>query len=229
MLSALIKARPKAAMYRVLLRQLYFSGVQSLGVSCLAGAAIGAVVVTLVQGNFGQSGIKAMNVLMISAMQEAGPIMVGLIFTARSASAMATELSTMKVHGELRTLERVGISVWGYLIQPRIIAAGLSCVLLFCYFMAAALLSGALITPQSGVFAEIRQSLSQLSLRTAVTGLGKSLLFGVITSMSACLLGLSAASASTEIARLSSRAVLLSILAILTLDAALALLLSPLK
>ncbi|MFC7421854.1 MlaE family ABC transporter permease [Iodobacter arcticus] len=226
MFASLIRPFSHAAMHRVLLRQLYFSGVQSIGVSALAGAAMGAIVITLVQGNFGQSGARAMNVLMISCMQEVGPLMVALIFIARSASAIATELAAMKVAGELRTLARLGVSVAHYLIWPRVVAAALSCMLLFCYFMVAALLSGALATPQSGLIAEIDHSLSQLNLFSLMLGLGKSAVFGFVTSASACYLGLSAGFASTEIPRLASRAVLVSIVAILLLDALIAVLMS---
>jgi phospholipid/cholesterol/gamma-HCH transport system permease protein len=226
MFASLIRPFSHAAMHRVLLRQLYFSGVQSIGVSVLAGAAMGAIVITLVQGNFGQSGARAMNVLMISCMQEVGPLMVALIFIARSASAIATELVAMKVAGELRTLARLGISASHYLIRPRVVAAGLSCMLLFCYFMVAALLSGALITPQSGLIAEIDSSLSQLNVSSLAMGLGKSAVFGLVTSASACYLGLSAGFASTEIPRLASRAVLVSLVAILLLDALIAVLMS---
>jgi phospholipid/cholesterol/gamma-HCH transport system permease protein len=226
MVSLFLPSLGPAAMHRVLLRQLYFSGVQSIGVSALAGAAMGAIVITLVQGNFGQSGAKAMNVLMISCMQEVGPLMVALIFTARSASAIATELVAMKVSGELRTLQRLGISAGAYLIRPRIVAAGLSCMLLFCYFMAGALFCGALATPQAGLIAEIDSSLSQLHVSSLMMGLGKSALFGFITSSSACFLGLSAGFASTEIPRLASRAVLVSIVAILLMDALIAVVMS---
>ncbi|NHQ88580.1 ABC transporter permease [Iodobacter sp. HSC-16F04] len=228
MLTSWFRPFTHAAMHRVLLRQLYFSGVQSIGVSALAGAAMGAIVITLVQGNFGQSGARAMNVLMISCMQEVGPLMVALIFTARSASAITTELVAMKVAGELRTLLRLGISVGYYLIWPRIVAAALSCVLLFCYFMVAALFCGALTTPQSGLIAEIDSSLSLLSASSLLMGLAKSALFGFVTSASACYLGLSAGFASTEIPRLASRAVLVSIVAMLLLDALIAVLVSHL-
>ena len=206
-------------MHRVLLRQLYFSGVQSIGVSSLAGAAIGAIVISLVQGNFGQSGAMAMNILTISCIQEVGPIMVALIFTARSASALATELATMKVTGELRTLERLGIPAAHYLIRPRIIAAALSCMMLYCYFSAAALLTGALFTPQSEVIIEVSGSLSQMHLSAIMGGLIKSGALGIITAASACYIGLGARSATTEIPRLASRAVLISIIAILAFDA----------
>ncbi|STQ91047.1 permease MlaE [Iodobacter fluviatilis] len=190
---------------------------------------MGTIVIALVQGNFGQSGARAMNVLMISCMQEVGPLMVALIFTARSASAIATELVTMKVAGELRTLCRLGVSVGDYLIWPRVVAAALSCMMLFCYFMVAALICGAFTTPQSGLIAEIDSSLSQLSASSLLMGLGKSALFGFVTSASACYLGLSAGLASTEIPRLASRAVLVSIVAMLLLDALIAVLMNNLS
>lgn len=206
-------------MQRVLLRQLYFSGVQSIAVCSLAGAAIGAVVVALVQGNFGQSGATALYVLAVASLQEVAPLMVALIFTARSASALATELATMRVTGEWRNLERMGISLYRYILWPRVVAAGLCCALLYCYFVTAAMLAGALMTPQSNMIDELLPLFVQLHWSQFLSGFCKSALFGVVTATVASRIGASAQKAVTEIPRLASRAVLMSIVGMLALDA----------
>lgn len=210
---------------RVYLSQFYYSGVQSLGVALLAGTALGAIIVSLIQNSFGQSSATALRIMAISTLEEAAPIMIGLLFSARSASAQATELATMRVTGELRTLQRLGIDLDSYLVWPRIFSAGLCCVALYLYFCAAALLIGAIMTPQAGLLSELQRVAAETPSHLPFYGMSKCALFGMAVSAIACQLGLSAGTASTEIARLASRAVLYSVVSILLLDVLFSLLL----
>lgn len=204
---------------RIYVSQLYFSGVQSIGVALLAGAALGAIIVSLIQDRFAQSSVTAIRILAISTVQETAPLMIGLLFAARSASAQATELATMRVTGELRTLRRLGISVREYLLWPRVITAAASCTVLYLYFAAAALLVGTIITPASDTLQELREAMLALPASQLLLGLGKCALFGAMVSLIACRLGLSARTATTEIPRLASRAVLYGVVSLLLLDA----------
>lgn len=229
MLASLLWPFTQVPMHKVLRRQLYFSGVQSVGVCTLAGAAVGAAVVALMQGNFGQSGATALYVLAVSTVQELAPLLVALIFTARSASALATEMATMRVTGELRSLLRMGIDLFRYITWPRVVAAGASCALLYCYFFAAALLAGALLTPQANLLAELRPLFVQLQLHQVLLGLAKSAWFGALAATVACAIGDRARHAVTEIPRLASQAVLMSIIAILASEAFIVIVLSLLQ
>jgi phospholipid/cholesterol/gamma-HCH transport system permease protein len=218
MLSALFGNFQRAPVRRVYFSQLYFSGVQSLGIAMLAGAALGAIIVNLIQDSFGQSSATALQIMTLSMLEEVAPIMIGLLFAARSGAAQATELATMRVTGELRTLQRLGIAIPDYLVWPRVLAAGMCCAALYLYFCASAMLMGALITPQADLLGELRVLSAGIAGHLPLYGLGKCLLFGMSISAIACQLGLSAGTASTEIARLASRTVLYSVISVLLLD-----------
>ncbi len=204
---------------RVYLRQLFFSGVQSLWVSVIAGAALGAVVISLVQGNFGQSSTTAMNILLVVILKEVAPLIIALLFSARSASALATEMATMSVSGEMRSLLRLGISPFEYLLLPRIVAAAVSCALLYLYFSAAAVAAGMLVTTHADIGAQWRSVAEHTDVLLLVHGFSKSIVFGGLIAWLATRTGLRASGALTEIPRLASQAVLYAVIAVFITDA----------
>lgn len=200
-------------------RQLYFSGVESFPVAVLAGVSIGAVVVILAQSTFGQTSANAIRLLTYAVAQEVGPVVVSFLLIMRSISAMAAEIAGMKVSGELANLMRWGISPTVYLIVPRVAAASISAVLLFIFFSLSAALSGALSTQQMNPLAELVEVARAMPVELVAVGLLKCLLFGGMTAFTACVFGASANADITEVARISSRAVLWSVLQVLVLDA----------
>ena len=68
-------------------------------------------------------------ILVFVLFRELTPIACSIILIARSATAMAAELATIKVQQEVEALHVMGISVYHYLLAPRIVA---SMVSLFC-------------------------------------------------------------------------------------------------
>ena len=160
-----------------------------------------------------------MNVLTISTLQELAPLLIALLFSARSASALATEMATMQVTGEMATLRRWQISVTEYLVIPRVVMAGLSCALLYVYFSAAALLAGDIAMLQTDVLSELERLALRLPLSLPLFGFLKTLVFGSVIALIACQIGRLARHATTEIARLASQAVLHSVIAVFVLDA----------
>ena len=199
-------------------RQFYFSGVQSLALVLVAGAAIGAVLVHLVQQAFGQPGAMAMHILMLSVLHEIGPLLVALLFAMRSVSAMATEMAVMRVNGELATLDLWGISALEYLMLPRVLVAAVCCVLLYVYFSFAALLTGALVTQQSSLLSELSALARALPLKLLLLGGLKTAVFGAVVATLACRFGNQARAEMTEVPRLSSKAVLFGVIAIFVID-----------
>ncbi len=218
-LTPFIKHYTRLPVQRVYLQQLYFSGVQSFWVSVIAGGALGAVIVSLVQGNFGQSSDTAMSILLVVVLKEVAPLMIGLLFSARSASALASEMATMAVSGEIQTLALLRISALEYLMWPRVIAAALSCALLYIYFSAAAVIAGMLTITQSDLGAQWRAIAQHTDVILLVAGVLKTFLFGALIAWIAATTGLQARSGLTEIPRLASRAVLHAVIAVFVVDA----------
>ena len=85
----------RAPVRRVLARQLYFSGLESLWLVILIGIAVGAIIVSQLHFGIGQNGADALRLLAGLLLSELAPLLTALILIARSSSAMASELAAM--------------------------------------------------------------------------------------------------------------------------------------
>lgn len=157
-------------------------------------------------GNDNQLG----KVLVFLVLRELTPLAASLILIARSVTAIAAEMATIKVQQEIEALHIMGISVYHYLLAPRI-AAGM--VSLFCMattFWAFALLGGWIganygsYFPPSQYLTSIAQAIRPLDLPFFLLKTG---LVGGICSFVACKRGLSLQAAPFEVPIVTNRAV----------------------
>lgn len=209
----------RAPVRQVLARQLYFSGLESLGLVMLIGVAVGAIIVSQLHYGIGQSGVDALRLMAGLLLSELAPLLTALILIARSSSAMASELAAMRVNNEIWTLTQFGVNPVHYLMLPRVTGMLLASFLLAIYLAMAALLAGALLISGSNAFNELHQLGSTLPLAEVLQGLAKTALFGLVIATIACRTGFRAGGAMTEIPRAASRAVVSSLIAVFVLDA----------
>ena len=115
----------------ILLRQSYFTFVQSIFITGCLGFLCG--VVFSFQAHWGLSFFggqdKLGELLVYVIFREITPMATALLLIARSVTAVASELATMKVTSEIEALEVLGIDNYTYLFGPRVFAGALS---LFC-------------------------------------------------------------------------------------------------
>ena len=99
-----------------------FVGYQSVKIIILTGLFTGLVVGF--QSWVGLSIVGAESLIGPTAglglFRELGPVLTGLIISARAGGAMAARLGTMTVTEQMDALEVMGISIKNYLIAPRI-------------------------------------------------------------------------------------------------------------
>lgn len=195
----------------VLLRQIYFTGFQAVLTIAVSALLIGVIIVlqTISITGAGSSSLIS-KILLWLVLKEIGPFFTGVIILARSGSAIATELATMKLGGEIEYLEAMGIKPELYLISPRIYAVVISTIVLSVYFQLTALIGGIfLATLMSGTsFSDYIISLiSQFSLKDVVISFSKSLSFGFIISLICIWQGLSVKRSPTEIPQRATKAV----------------------
>lgn len=209
----------RAPVRRVLARQLYFTGVESLWLVVLIGMAVGAITVSQLHYGFGQSGADTLRLLAGLLLTELAPLLTALILIARSSSAMASELAAMRVHHEIWMLQQFGINPRHYLMLPRIAGMLLASVILSIYLAAAALLTAALMMAGPNAFNALRLLAETLALPAVLQGMSKSVLFGGVIAGIACRAGFRAGHALTDIPRAASAAVVGSLLAVFVLDA----------
>ena len=192
------------AAFRVTLQQVYFTGLEGLPFLSLLSLLLGFTVI--VQSLPQLQGVGAHEligkILVISIVRELGPIVTAMVVITRSGTAMASEMATNRITGQVEALEAMGVDVFHYLIAPRVMG---SIVAMFCmviYFDVIALVGGFLVAsiqltmPWSLYSQYILESLRPLDLYIS---LSKSILFGFVIALFSCYHGLRANRASYEI------------------------------
>ncbi len=216
--------RRRQVAYHVLVMQILFTGVEAIGIATILAIGIGAIlniVGTSLLPQFGQ--MRLMYVVLIAIItRELGPLLTAFIITARSGTAIATELGGMVVSHEIEAYLSVGIDPISYLAVPRFLGVMISTFLLNIYFNFFGLLGSYIvlrfITPLP--FAEYYQGLVGAMRGVDVaTGLLKSLVFGGLISLVSTYQGFSVARSTTEIPQAGIRAVGGAVIAIVVADA----------
>lgn len=220
--SFLFAQRGKTAR-KILTMQLLFTYVEALPICCFLAAGIGSSVFMI--GNsfltaLGQGKLKY-DLLVLLIMRELGPILIAFIVTARSATAIATEISTMVVRHEIEAYISIGIDPIAHIAAPRFLGVTFSLFFLNIYFSLFGLLCPAIIiqfVSTTSISDYIRNLFLSLDLKIILISILKSLVFGMIISGSATLYGFSAGRASTDIPLAGLRAVSKAFLYIIIAD-----------
>jgi phospholipid/cholesterol/gamma-HCH transport system permease protein len=215
----------------VLARQILFTGFQATRFVSTVALLVGVSVVVQAQfwtSALGQSSLLG-PVLVMVIIREVGPLLTNFIVIARSGTAMATELASMRVMGETHVLDAQGVDPFIYLILPRVIGAAISVFCLAVIFigvsMVGGFLSGLLLGANTGgpwmfldsVFGALKPAdVFNLIAKTTIPGL----LMGTIC----CVEGLKIKGISTEVPQAATRAVVKSIMALFVTSALVSLL-----
>ncbi len=137
----------RIAVMNVLIRQVYFTGVQGLPWVAVMAVGIGAVAVFNIVA-FAKS-LQDLSLVgrMVSGLLvgEAAPLFVAVFLLARSGVAVVTEIGAMHVRGEDMTLASMGVDVAEYLYLPRLLAFALCGLILTFLFVALAIWFGGLV------------------------------------------------------------------------------------
>lgn len=206
----------------VFLRQIYFTGIQALGILAPIALLSGALVITQAISLMGADSEMVLRVLVWVVVRELGPLFAAILIIARSTPALATELALMKTHHELDHLRQMGVSAQDYLIVPRIVGVTISVMALSFYFQIIAILGGMAVSAlyQHSSFIELLgdflEVVGGLDLARSVM---KSFFFGIAISAIACFHGLAVGKAITEVPQAAIKGVMRSLLAVFVIDA----------
>jgi phospholipid/cholesterol/gamma-HCH transport system permease protein len=161
------------------------------------------------------------NAVAISMSRELGPLITAIVVIGRSGSAFAAEIGTMKVTEEIDALETMAINPVHFLVSPKFLAMiiMLPCLTTWANFMG--VLGGSVFGIAQADFTfgrYIQASLDALFLRDIMTGLIKSLMFGVTITAVGCHEGLSTGAGAEQVGRSTTRAVVMSIFLVVVVD-----------
>ena len=122
------------------------------------------------------------DLLAISLLRELGPLMAAILLTARSGSAFAAELGTMKVNEEIDALTTMGLEPLRFLVVPRVLASiGVVPVLTMATSLAG-LLGGAVVflSLDFPLVTYVNRIVGAVSLSDFASGIFKGFVFGEI-------------------------------------------------
>ena len=216
--------RPKtwtAPMRNVLARQILFTGLEATGFVSLIAVIVGVLVVVQAQYWLMRLGQTALigPILTAVVLRELGPLLTNFVVIARSGTAISTELANMKVHGEVRTLDAMGIDPFVYLVIPRVLGVAASTFCLTILFLAVTFIGG-FACMWVILLGDIDMGLFFGNIIGAVTTtdvyslLAKSILPGMLTGAICCDEGLGAGAAVTEVPIAATRGVMRSVAAL---------------
>ena len=161
------------------------------------------------------------NAVAISMTRELGPLITAIVVIGRSGSAFAAEIATMKVSEEIDALETMAIHPVDFLVTPKFLAMIVMLPCLTIWANSMGILGGALFGVAQANFTltrYIRASLDALFLRDIVTGLVKSVMFGITITAVGCYEGLTTGAGAEQVGRSTTRAVVVSIFLVILVD-----------
>lgn len=139
---------PRALPYRpwLFLQQAEAVGVGSLFIVCLTALFVGAVLSLQGLHAFGLFNAEALVGLRWRTLaRELAPVFTGLMLTARTGGATATELGTMRVTEQIDALETMAVASRQHLIVPRTLAGLLMAPVLTMIFNVVAMFGAYLV------------------------------------------------------------------------------------
>lgn len=157
----------------------------------------------------------------ISVTRELAPLITAIVVIGRSGSAFAAEIGSMKVNDEIDALATMAIDPVHFLVAPKLLAMilMLPCLTTWSDFMG--ILGGATFGVSVAGFtfgSYLQATLSALVGRDIVTGLIKSVMFGMVITAVGCQEGLSAGLGAEQVGRSTTSAVVKSIFLVVAVD-----------
>jgi len=208
---------------RVLLPNLYQTGVLSLPVVIVTGAFIGMVLAVQTYDQFRLMHLetKLGAIINISLVKELGPVLAATMLAGRVGSAIAAELGTMRVTEQIDALWAMGANPINYLVVPRFLACFLLIPLLTIVADATGILGGWFL---SSYVLEINShhywhhAINYVGPYDLFCGMFKSTFFGAAIAVIACHRGFNCKAGAEGVGRAATEAFVFSFVLILALD-----------
>jgi phospholipid/cholesterol/gamma-HCH transport system permease protein len=209
---------------RLIVRELYFTGVLSLIVILVSGLFVGMVLGFQGYQTLQTYGSEsALGVLVaLSLVRELGPVVAALLFASRAGSAMTAEIGLMKATEQLAAMEMMAVDPIARVVAPRFWAGVISMPLLAAMFSAMGVFGGYLIgvkligVDEGSFWSQMQAAVDFRD--DIVNGVIKSFVFGVAMTTIALFEGYDAPPTAEGVSGATTRTVVTSSLVVLGLD-----------
>jgi phospholipid/cholesterol/gamma-HCH transport system permease protein len=220
---ALYLARGRRLAWENLWAQMVRVGVQSIPIVSLVVFCIGAILALQMAPILKDYGALAQvaDIIGIAMFRELGPLVAAIVLTGFAGASIAAELGTMVVSEEIEALEASAIAPIRFLVVPRVLA---TTIMMICLAVVADLVGvfGGMVVARFflgiGWLQYTEHTFDVIKVRDFVTGLIKAGVFGALISGMACYLGLNVTGGAQGVGAATTRTVVLTIVALITVD-----------
>lgn len=209
--------------YDELVRQFLLIGNRSFLLVALISFFTGLVLALQLSVGLGRFGLKLYvgQVIGLAIFRELGPVLTALMIAARVGSGIAAELGSMVVTEQVLAIEAMGANPIQKLVVPRVLATMIAAPVLTIMADVIGVLGGMVITlREAGVSSAfyIDQVRNTLILDDFTSGLYKATCFGFFIAILSCHEGLNTSGGTEGVGRATTRAVVMSSIAIFVSD-----------
>jgi phospholipid/cholesterol/gamma-HCH transport system permease protein len=222
--SASVLARRSKLPRGAVATQVAIMGSEAMVVVGLLGMLIGMTIAFQAVMQLRQFGAQSFagDMVGISVVRELAPMMTAIMLTGRTGAAIAAELGTMRVGGELDALAAMGISPVRFLVVPRLAALTVVQPAL-TLITASVAIAGSVLVAAVGFdmspYSFWQHLTSSLQLGDFTLALFKSVVFAWVIGLSAVQVGLRALRDASAVGAATTRAVVIAIFSIVAVDA----------
>ena len=201
------------------------AGPSAIGIITLVSVLVGMILayLGLVQLRLFGAEIYVANLVTIGMVREMGVLMTAVVMAGRTGAAYAAQLGTMQANEEVDAITTLGISPIEFLVLPRMFALICMMPLLCIYSNAVGLIGGAVVA--SGMDITLNQYIAQsrdaIDMTDVMTGLFKSLVFGVLIAIAGCKAGIQSGRNSAAVGKATTKAVVTATVYLVVADASL--------
>jgi phospholipid/cholesterol/gamma-HCH transport system permease protein len=199
--------------------QMYRLGVTSLPLVGLTNFFTGAVMTLQISYTLSAYGARAYAgaFIGISMVKELGPVLTAVMVAARVGAGITAELGSMEVTEQVEALRALGASPAKKLVAPRLLALVTLLPILTIIGIAIGIIGGlyiATVEVGQGAAYYLSRVRTSVVVGDVVTGLAKTVFFGLFIGIIACRNGLRARGGATGVGRATTETVVAASIAI---------------
>ncbi len=209
--------------FHELVTHLEFAGNKSVFIICLTSLFTGMALSLQIYLGFKMVNATSLvgSTVALGITRELGPVLTGLIISARAGGAMAARLGTMRVTEQIDAIEVMGVDPKQYLVSPRVVACAIATPLLCGLFDFVAILGSYflcihVLEMDAATFIDHIQQ--WIAPRYIFEGLFKSMVFGFVFGVICTHRGFFTEGGAAGVGESTNRGVVTSMVMVIILD-----------
>jgi phospholipid/cholesterol/gamma-HCH transport system permease protein len=225
---------PRAIRWGDVLATTRRAGADGLPIVALISSLIGLIIAFMSSLQLTQFGanLYVASLVAVAIVRELGPIMTAILVAGRSASAYAAEIGTMRINSEVDALVTMGFDPIRFLVAPKLIATVLVLPILTLYADLFGILGGmvvGIVGLDITAYTWLQTSRRSITVFFLLASLVKAVVFAAVIAWVGCQRGLQVHGGVEAVGEATTSAVVTSILMIVIVDSAFAVVLHYLR